>query len=129
MTTRKTKAKTTEKEIITDKGAVTKMPIDKAKKEEDFSMKASIVDIKRKEKEEKNGGHTEWVVNTTKFNVDTPIAFRLNPKREGCQSWKRYEKYQVATTFGEYLELNAGKFSMADVRHDLAKEFLTLVLD
>jgi len=71
----------------------------------------------------------EWVVNTTKFNKDTEIKFQSNPKRNGCASWARYEKYGKAKTFGEYLTLNEGKFQLADARYDLSRKFLKLASD
>ena len=94
-----------------------------------------IADIESKTSKAKSSvakpkeGTSEWCVNTTKFLKDTPIKYVSNPKREGCSSWIRYEKYKEAKTFGEYLELNPGKFSMADARHDLQKEFLKIVDD
>ena len=69
----------------------------------------------------------EWVVNGHKFSEDTAIKFRSNPKRANSQAWTRYETYQTAETFGEYLKLNSGKAQMADARHDFGKGFLTVV--
>ena len=66
----------------------------------------------------------EYLVNGRKFTAQTKIKFRENPKRKNSQAWARYEKYQVATTWAEYMRLNDGKYLMADARHDLGKEFL-----
>lgn len=68
----------------------------------------------------------EYVVNGVKFTTDTPIEFRANPKRPNSQAWSRYEKYQTAKTFGEYLSLNKSKQQMADARYDLGRGFLKL---
>ena len=68
----------------------------------------------------------EYLVNGTKFTAETEIKFRENPKRKNSQAWGRYEKYQTAKTWGEYMKLNDGKYMMADARHDLGKEFLSI---
>lgn len=44
-----------------------------------------------------------------------------NPKRESSKSWERYEKYKVATTVGEFLELGG---TPADLAHDVGKGFV-----
>jgi len=77
----------------------------------------------------KESDSKEWVVNTTKFTEETEIKFASNPKRNGCASWSRYEKYGKAKTFGEYLKLNEGKFQLADARYDLSRKFLKLAAD
>jgi len=69
----------------------------------------------------------EYTVSGQKFADDTKIKFRENPKRKNSASWARYEKYQAAKTFGEYLKLNEGKFQMADARHDFGKTFLEIL--
>ena len=66
----------------------------------------------------------EYVVNGVKLEDSTKIHFTDNPKRPQSNAHARYSTYQKATTFGEYLKLNEGKFSMADARHDLGKGFL-----
>ena len=71
--------------------------------------------------------NSEYVVNTTKLNNATPIKFISNPKRQKSAAHARYTKYESATTFGDYLKKNEGKFAMADARHDLGKGFLTVV--
>lgn len=68
----------------------------------------------------------EYVINGTKLNDNTRISFVSNPKRPNSMAHARYESYQDSTTFGEYLELNEGKYSMADARHDLNKGFLII---
>ena len=77
--------------------------------------------------EKTENAKTEYVVSGTKFDDGTKIKFRENPKRKNSASWERYEKYQKAKTFGEYLKLNEGKFQMADARHDLGKTFLEIL--
>ena len=67
----------------------------------------------------------EFIVSDQKFVDSTKIKFKENPKRKNSAAWGRYEKYQTATTWGKYRELNDGKFMMADARHDLGKGFLT----
>jgi hypothetical protein len=69
----------------------------------------------------------EYVVNTVKLNDLTKIKFADNPKRQKSAAHSRYSKYQNAKTFGEYLKLNEGKFSMADARYDLSHGFLTVL--
>lgn len=68
----------------------------------------------------------EYNVSGTKLEESTKVKFVANPKRVNSAAWERYEKYQTAATFGEYLQLNPGKFAMADARHDLSKGFLKL---
>jgi hypothetical protein len=68
----------------------------------------------------------EYVVNTVKLNDSTKIKFVENPKRQKSAAHNRYSKYGKAKTFGEYLKLNEGKFSMADARYDLSHGFLTV---
>lgn len=68
----------------------------------------------------------EYLVSGTKVTADTPVSYAANPKRPNSAAWERYEHYQSASTFGEYLELNEGKFAMADARHDLGKGFLKI---
>ena len=69
----------------------------------------------------------ELLINGVKVTETTKIAYRENPKRPNSRSWERYEAYQKAKTIGEYLKLNDSKFAKADLRHDLGKEFLTIV--
>ena len=47
------------------------------------------------------------IINAVEIDDDTQIKYISNPKRRGCASWERYERYQIAETVGEYLELNA----------------------
>jgi len=128
----KAKAKTVAKKETVKLGA-TADPFDsKAEvKVEDSSSadkapKTALGDSDAKAKAEPEAGEGEWVVNTTKFKKETEIKFAANPKRNGCASWSRYEKYSKAKTFGEYLELNTGKFSMADARYDVQKKYLMI---
>ena len=109
-TARKTTPKTKAGEMKTTKTVEPKGP-------------AEIVELPSKEET------TAWVINATKFEKDTEITFQPNPKRKGCASGRRYEQYQTAKTFGEYLDLNEGKFQMADARYDLQKGFLKLTSD
>ena len=69
----------------------------------------------------------ELVINDKKVTDLTKIKFRENPKRKNSAAWSRYEKYQTAQTIGEYLKINEAKFAKADLRHDLSKEFLTII--
>lgn len=70
---------------------------------------------------------TELFINGVKVTSTTKIEYSANPKRKGSMAHTRYEKYQAATTIGEYQKLNDSKYSMPDLRHDLSKEFLTIV--
>lgn len=69
----------------------------------------------------------ELVINGTKVTDGTKIKYVPNPKRPNSRAWERYEAYQSAKTIAEYLKLNDGKFAKADLRHDLSKEFLTIL--
>ena len=69
----------------------------------------------------------ELVINGVKVTDQTKIKYVTNPKRPNSRAWERYEKYQTAKTIAEYLKLNDGKFAKADLRHDLGKEFLTIL--
>jgi len=69
---------------------------------------------------------SEINVSGTKFAPETKIKFAANPKRPGSNAHERYEVYQKARTFGEYLKLNEGKFALPDARHDFSHKFLTI---
>ena len=43
-----------------------------------------------------------------------------NPKQCGTAAWERYEKYKVATTVGDALQLGA---TVVDIKHDLKRCF------
>eukprot|EP00419_Tripos_fusus_P052905 CAMPEP_0172813324 /NCGR_PEP_ID=MMETSP1075-20121228/10587_1 /TAXON_ID=2916 /ORGANISM="Ceratium fusus, Strain PA161109" /LENGTH=306 /DNA_ID=CAMNT_0013653007 /DNA_START=129 /DNA_END=1047 /DNA_ORIENTATION=- len=50
---------------------------------------------------------------------DQPIVFNaVNPKKQGSGAYERYEKYKMATTRREAMQLGA---SQADIKHDLKK--------
>jgi len=52
---------------------------------------------------------------------DQPIVFNaVNPKKQGSGAYERYEKYKMATTRREAMQLGA---SLADIKHDLKKGF------
>ena len=70
---------------------------------------------------------TELFINGVKVTGTTKIKYAANPKRKGSMAHTRYEKYQAATTIAQYQKLNDSKYSMPDLRHDLSKEFLTIV--
>jgi len=125
-TTSPSAAKKETKSAIAETKTETSSTSDPFESKEEVKVEESKTTVANKT-EESNPG--EWVVNTTKFEKDTEIIFSTNPKRNGCASWLRYEKYSKAKTFGEYLELNAGKFSMADARYDVQKKFLRRLAD
>jgi len=67
------------------------------------------------------------LLNNIEFNnlsVGTVIKFIKNPKRPGCMAYKRYKKYQVATTVQEAMELGATR---ADLKYDFGKGFFKKV--
>jgi hypothetical protein len=67
-----------------------------------------------------------YVVSGVKVEDSTPVKYVANPKRQNSAAWERYEKYQGASTWAEYKELNSSKFMMADARHDFSKGFLKI---
>ena len=69
----------------------------------------------------------EILVKNKKVTDETPIQFKQNPKRQGCNAWHRYEQYQTAETIGEYFELAPEKkFARADLNFDFQHGHLTI---
>ena len=69
----------------------------------------------------------EIIVKNVKADTDTPIEFKSNPKREGCNAWHRYGVYQSAETIGEYFELAPEKkFARADLNFDFERGHLKI---
>ena len=79
-----------------------------------------------KKKVEETKAEREFLINSVKVTDATKIAYIANPKRKGSQAHARYEKYGEAKTIEQYFKLNVSKAAMADLRHDLNKEFLTI---
>ena len=66
-------------------------------------------------------------VNGKKLTPGIRITYIPNPKRPGSMAHARYEKYQKAKTFGQYLKLNQGEYAMPDARWDLERGFLIIL--
>jgi len=70
------------------------------------------------------GNKAGWNINGEMFYEDTKIKFVENPKRENSKARKRYEMYEKARTFKEYMDLNVTKYALADFRNDHSKGFV-----
>ena len=68
-------------------------------------------------------------INGEKLTSDTELAFAPNPKRPNSKAHSRYEEYQDSHTLGEYLETADKKYAFADLRYDMNKGFLKLIVD
>jgi len=126
-----------EKEIastsaVVDEPLVKEGPTDIEKKEEEKVMKTEEKEKKKKKRRTDNDGTTR--PKRTRFPVDeslltcsdrTRIIVVPNPKKRGSEAHARYEKYQAATTRGEFFALG-GK---GDWKFDVGKGFVKRAVD
>jgi predicted GIY-YIG superfamily endonuclease len=60
------------------------------------------------------------------IEMDTVCTYKSNPKRIGCQSYHRYEKYSHATSLQQALESGSKR---EDIYHDFKRGLLTLTIE